>query len=363
MLIKFESSGTHVHKEQLKIRLDLYPDVGEKSYAQNYVYVPVIPESGYPGKVDEMGSPVDQKDYDLWEAGLPHIWQLNPCLSVFVKVDENITKTLLTQFCVDILKSDVLATIDDAMIQLNSAHLISPYMNSKQSPKTQLSLAKTTVFDEQSKIYIDNLLKDFSIGTSLGGTVEDIKPGSIDVGPGAVSRASSQGTTFTMVDRNNAANADGTLDTMEFYFTSGGDGSNVKCGTFSHSDSTHAAMRDYETIGTVTKGSKQTFTGLNCDVVTDDYLGIYYTGGYLYQVGSGNSGYMRSGYLSNYFTDNNAHNYNDVANAALSLYATGTEAGGGWVNIGKVGGIAAASVGKINGITNTSIGKLNGVAV
>ena len=40
MQIKFEPSGTHV-KDQLKIRLDFYPDASDKSYKQYFVEVAV----------------------------------------------------------------------------------------------------------------------------------------------------------------------------------------------------------------------------------------------------------------------------------------------------------------------------------
>ena len=91
------------------------------------------------------------------------------------------------------------------------------------------------------------------------------------------------------------ANADGTLDTFEMFFASGSlfNPTGVVIGTFSGSG-TAWNDRDYESIGNVTKGSKQTFTGKNCDVVTDDILGIYYAtaGAMLEANSSGGSGYL-----------------------------------------------------------------------
>ncbi len=45
------------------------------------------------------------------------------------------------------------------------------------------------------------------------------------------------------------------------------------------------------------------------------------------------------------------------------VYGTGTEAGGGWANITKVGGVAATSIGKVNGIAVATIAKFNGISV
>ncbi len=275
MQIVFNSSGTHIHKDALKIRLDLYPSETDKSYAQNYIYVPVIPAEGYQGKVypegtiikqyndiddkyydqDMSGMPIDNEAYDKWIKSLPHIWKLNPCLSVFVKVDENITKELLTEFCGDIYKSDVLATIDDALIQSNSAHLISPYMKSRVS----LSVVKTTTFDAQSKSNIDTVLKDFAIGKATSGLIEKIEPKSIDVGPGAIDLASLITSTYTLIDLVNPSNGNGVLDTIEFWFDNSGTG--VKAGTF-YGSSTSYTSRDYESIGSVTAGAKRIGSGI-----------------------------------------------------------------------------------------------------
>ena len=65
MIAKINTSGTHIQKGYLKIRIDLYPEPGEKTYAQCYV-------NGEEGEK-----------------------QLNPCLCYFIKIDPSITAVAL----------------------------------------------------------------------------------------------------------------------------------------------------------------------------------------------------------------------------------------------------------------------------
>ena len=368
MKILFEPSGTHIHKDILKVRLDLYPDKTDKSYAQNYVSVPVIPDGGYPGKVDDEGNPINQKQYDKWVESLPHIWQLNPCLSVFVRVDENITKALMTEFVGDVWKPDVLATIDNCMIASTpeqphlSAHLISPYMRYK----TMLSSAKTLSFDPQTKANIDSVLADFSIGT-VKGKAERIEPESIDVGPGATDRTGTDFSNQTLVEKTNPANATGTLDTWELWFSSTSDNAtNVEVATFYIVSGNNVSTRDYETLGTVAKGSKQTFTGLSTDVTTGDFAGVYYKLGRIETTPGGGSCLYHSGDMIP------ATNHTFSAFSYIySIYATGTETPTGWANIKNLrmgtGTILATDLSSIwfgtTEVAVADIAEIGGVAV
>ena len=111
----------------------------------------------------------------------------------------------------------------------------------------------------------------------------------IDIGYAAIDSANVGGAGNTEISNGNAANATGVLTSFEFWFNSNGSG--VKCGTFSGSAGTYDD-RDYESIGSVTAGSKQTFTGKNCDVTAGDLLGIYFSGGLLDKAGSGGDNYL-----------------------------------------------------------------------
>jgi len=115
----------------------------------------------------------------------------------------------------------------------------------------------------------------------------------IDIGPGAIDRNATRGAGYTLIQIDNPANDTGWLTTFEVWAKT--DASGVKIGTFSGSGTSYDD-RDYETIGNVTAGSKQTFSGLNCDVVTGDFLGVFFTGGTLEGSDSGEAGvYYKAG--------------------------------------------------------------------
>jgi hypothetical protein len=148
----------------------------------------------------------------------------------------------------------------------------------------------------------------------------------IDIGPGATDRASAYGNyTRTTLDKGNPANDTGTLDTFEIFANVNCTG--VKIGTFSGSG-TSWNDRDYESIGNVTAGSKQTFTGKNCDVSANDLLGIFFAGdGAKLEFDlSGGSGVF---YANGDLFGSGAQTYSSTADRALSIYATGATAAAG----------------------------------
>lgn len=118
----------------------------------------------------------------------------------------------------------------------------------------------------------------------------------ITIGSDANDRSNTQTYGYTVIathdGTSNQANASGVLTSFEIYFAT--QGSNVKIGTFSRS-SDNFDDRDYESIGTVSSGSKQTLTGRNCDVQTDDYIGCYYSAGTLESSNSNGRAYRASG--------------------------------------------------------------------
>jgi hypothetical protein len=148
----------------------------------------------------------------------------------------------------------------------------------------------------------------------------------IYVGPGATDRASSANTpaNYTFIDFNNPANDTGTLDTFEIYAYE--NMSSVKMGTFFF-DTPYYPNRDYESIGNVTAGSKQTFTGKNCDVVSGDYLGVGAGGGKLERDTSGYSSYVMDD--ADDFGTSNFQVYIELDRDALSIYATGATVAAG----------------------------------
>jgi hypothetical protein len=148
----------------------------------------------------------------------------------------------------------------------------------------------------------------------------------IDIGAGATDRAATYSNAgYTLIDLNNTANETGTLDTFEI-FANLSDLLNVKIGTFSGSGTTYND-RDYESIGTVTNGSKQTFTGKNCDVSTGDCLGIFWdTQG---RIERDTSGYGGVCYVSGDKFGWISTSYSSYSDDAISIYATGATAAAG----------------------------------
>lgn len=336
MIIKFEPSGTHAHKDILKVRLDLYAETTEKSYAQNYVSVPIIPLEGYPGKVDKDGQPLDQKAYDDWLTALPHIWQLNPSLSVFVAVDENVTKQILTEFVGDVWKADQMATIDDIMTQANSIHLISSYMKQR----TQLSTTKTTSFDTLSKTVLNDRFFGLVIGGQTGGTVEKVIPQSLDMGYPAANGNTSLGGGITWIDLYNPSNGNGTFDTVHAWANTNMNNVNT-VGTFYYLNPEYYC-RDSEAIGNITSGALRTFTGLTIEGQTGDFIGIYwdYSGGGILEANdTGGTGVVR---LNAEYKDPGDHAtpFTTYSGYWIALDATGTESGGGTV----YDGLAVSSI-------------------
>jgi hypothetical protein len=65
----------------------MYLEPEDYGYEKHLVQVPVIPEGGYQGKVNEFGQPVDMEEYKAWIKSLPLVWQDNPFHNHFIQVD------------------------------------------------------------------------------------------------------------------------------------------------------------------------------------------------------------------------------------------------------------------------------------
>jgi hypothetical protein len=144
---------------------------------------------------------------------------------------------------------------------------------------------------------------------------------SIDIGPGAIDRAgANSGNGYTVIEFTNPANDTGILTTMEVWAVSTITG--FKMGTFSGSGTSYT-YRDHETLGTITSGSKQTFTGLSCSVSSGDYLGFYYVSSSL-GLEYDSTGYSGGCYKAgDRMIAEGAQTYTTVSNYAQSVYATG----------------------------------------
>lgn len=144
----------------------------------------------------------------------------------------------------------------------------------------------------------------------------------IDVGSGATDRTySNGGATYTYLDSGNPANDTGTITSFELWM--GTNAAGVKVGTFSGSGTTYTS-RDVETIGNVTAGSKQTFSGLSCSVSSGDICGWYLaSGSFEFDATGGTSSYYKAG--DQFGTG--AQSYVAQAGYRMSLYGIGTTDG------------------------------------
>jgi hypothetical protein len=348
LTIRFEPSGTHIKDGQLKIRLDFYPTENSKSYGYylHWVVDTDSPEylAGYLGKIDKEGNPVDIADYEHWLDSLSHKWQLNPCLSHFVKVPSDIDKSELDAWVKQTFTASVTDTIDDAMIQDNSAHLISPYMRDKctlQTEKLNLDESqKTALYDS-----VNITLTDYKVdATDTTGTIERVEPKSIDVGSAAINRSlyqslyrSSDGRYRTAIEYSNPANADGEIDTVQGYFDTADENNIVRFGTFTAGGSDSFTCHDGEQYGAVTTRSTVTCSGLTMAVSTGEYIGVDSGAAVPLYIDLGSSGGGGHYYIVGTYCDaSDSGTFSFLANYITSLYGTGTESGGGVTFVPKV---------------------------
>lgn len=95
----------------------------------------------------------------------------------------------------------------------------------------------------------------------------------IDIGTLAIDRAGgAPSSDSTVVCIENPANDSGSITYVEIWLFQTG---NVEVATFIDEGSNVLSTRDSENLGSVSSGSKQTFSGLDMTVVTGDFLGFY----------------------------------------------------------------------------------------
>jgi len=177
----------------------------------------------------------------------------------------------------------------------------------------------------------------------------------IDIGSEAINRATApSGTGVTMIFKTNPADYSGKLTSFELWFDSTyGNATGVKVGTFSGSGTSYTP-RDVVSIGNVTAGSKQTFTGKSCNVVVGDFIGIYYAAGDIeFTLDAGGDGnYYKVGDQFGAGTQTYTAFGGTGFTGLASIYGTGETVG--WAH--KWNGV---TISKLNGAV---ISKWNGIA-
>jgi hypothetical protein len=154
-------------------------------------------------------------------------------------------------------------------------------------------------------------------------------PNPIDVGSAAINRGSAK-STRTCIGKDNPANASGKITSVEIWAQA--NLSNVEVATFFVVSGNNLSTRDTHVIGSVTAGSKQTFSGLDIDVEAGDYIGIYFSGGFIENDISGHSGVWSDN--GGDFIPCTDHTFSVLHGNAISLYGTGGS-GSGELTIGE----------------------------
>src|SRR3972149_319437 len=139
-----------------------------------------------------------------------------------------------------------------------------------------------------------------------------------DVGSAAGNGESSVAAGTTFFALANPANISGVIDTVEIWAASNMSG--LKVGIFYQVSGAIYKCRSVATIGSVTAGSKKTFSGLNLAVVAGDYIGFYHTGGAL-EYGSAGRG---RGYLAgDHVIEGQQNTFGIAGGGSFSCYGTG----------------------------------------
>lgn len=141
----------------------------------------------------------------------------------------------------------------------------------------------------------------------------------IDVGSTAINRDSYGDAGTTFIDFANPANLSGLIDTIEVWANQNMSG--LKVGFFYLVSGTTYKCRTVISIGSVTAGSKQTFSGLSAAIVAGDYIGFYWSGG---RIEYGTAGVGR-GYLAGDHVNVDEQSSFGVAmgSGSFSCYGTG----------------------------------------
>ncbi|MBA7585690.1 hypothetical protein ES708_27678 [subsurface metagenome] len=141
----------------------------------------------------------------------------------------------------------------------------------------------------------------------------------IDIGADAIDRASYVAVGYTIIDKNNPANASGILHTVKVYAYLSLSG--LRVGTFYTTDGNKLKCRDSELIGYVENKAVRTFTGLSIAVEAGDYIGCYYTAGNIERDTEGFLGIW--GRYGESIDPGDQATYTFYAGDAMSLYGIG----------------------------------------
>ena len=143
----------------------------------------------------------------------------------------------------------------------------------------------------------------------------------IDIGLEAINRLASWSISArTLVGKDNPANGTGTITDVDVWLDLSVS-SDVWFGTFSAAGNV-LTCRDSESVGAVASGSKQSFSGLDIDVTTGDYLGAHSKSGTVFldttTIGDGFADFWY--YLGEVIDPTDSQTFSVASGAGISLY-------------------------------------------
>ena len=204
---KIEKSGCCERNGSVQVRFDLFLEPTDPRYLDTYIQVPDIPEKGYPFADSKLSE-------EAWLDSLPKKWQLNPFHSHFVYFDPDVTD------------EEIKAEMDFHLPNFYAAYQryddkeqgkmrrgwavekrIRPLRYNEVEDAPNFALRASQVEERIS------LIPELTTTTTLT-EGKEYPATDIDVGAAATDRSGVLGSTNTLIDLTNPANATGTLDTI-----------------------------------------------------------------------------------------------------------------------------------------------------
>ncbi len=267
MFVKVEPSGCCERKGLVQIRFCMYLGESDYGYEKHHILRPIIPPEGYTGEMDGL-SPKDIEDYQNWLDSLPKVWQTNPFHNHFIYVEPEISD------------EEIMAQMQFHLPNFYAAWCAGKPIRAGWDVKTRIHPKRYDRIESLEAYAFRKAICEERVQAvrSILAQIETNEKGetfpatAILIGPGAINRVTVATTAYTLIGLDNPANATGKITSFELWFNTNATG--VKVGTF-YGSGTDYTSRDVETVGNVTSGSKQTFSGLDCDVETGDFAGVY----------------------------------------------------------------------------------------
>ena len=133
MKIKFNETGTHIHKGKLKVRLDIYPDETCKTYLQQYVDVFARKLTEEESETIDLGKGAFQYTQEALslQKSVPTKKQLNPFLCHFISIDPDMTKGELKDYIKTTFDKKTMEDLDDVLSVNNRQHELYSILKNK----------------------------------------------------------------------------------------------------------------------------------------------------------------------------------------------------------------------------------------